>query len=205
MAGPGARRLYLLFTPAACSGDPWWTLREALRGGVDLVQWRVKQRDPAGLRRALALCTEAGVPVIVNDDVELAVAAGAAGAHVGQGDLPAAAARALLGPDRWLGVSTHSTAEIDAARAAGADHLGFGPLFPTATKGYTEGQPPGALREAVVRATPLPVFAIGGISPATVARVVAEGCRRIAVSAALLQATDPAGVARALRAALATT
>lgn len=196
-----SRRLYLLFTPELCRGEPFATLAAALAGGVDLVQWRVKQSDPTGLRRCMELCAEAGVPVLVNDDVELAVASGAAGAHVGQQDMPAARARALLGPRRLLGVSTHSLAELRAAERDGADHVGFGPCFPTATKGYATAQPAGALRAALA-ATRLPVFAIGGITAANLPLVLAEGATRIAVAGAILQAEDPGAAAAGLAAAL---
>jgi thiamine-phosphate pyrophosphorylase len=200
--GPVSHSLYLLFTPALCAGEPWSTLERALAGGVDLVQWRAKRDDPDGLRRCMAICAARDVPVIVNDQVALAVRFGAAGAHVGQGDLPAATARRILGPDRWLGVSTHDHAEIEAARTAGADHIGFGPMFPTRTKGYAEGQPEGALEEALILAGPLPVFAIGGIDAAGIGRILRAGCRRVAVSGAILAAADPERAAATLRAAL---
>src|SRR5689334_2839415 len=158
-------RLCLLFTPALCRRDPWRTLARALRGGVDLVQWRVKHRDVDGLAQCLHVCRAAGVPVIVNDDVQLAVDHQADGAHVGEEDMPAVEARALLG-GRWLGVSTHDPAQIRAAAAAGADYIGFGPCHPTATKGYTEGQRPDAVAAAIRTAAEhdLPLFAIGGIN-----------------------------------------
>ncbi len=197
-----AQRLYLLFTPELCRAAPPDTLRAALAGGVDLVQWRaIEARPRAELVAALEICGDADVPLIVNDDPELAVAVGAAGAHVGQDDMPAAAARAVLGPDRWLGVSTHDVPQIQAAERDGADHLGFGPCFPTATKGYREGQTDEAIAGALV-ATDLPVFAIGGIDADNVGRLVALGVRRIAVSRAILAARDPERAARQLAAAL---
>jgi thiamine-phosphate pyrophosphorylase len=194
--------LYLLFTPSACRGEPWGTLAAALDGGVGLVQWRVPWRDLAGVERCLALCRARGVPLIVNDDVELAVACGADGAHVGQSDLPAAQARRRLGPRARLGVSTHDPAQVRAAVAAGADHVGFGPCFATGTKGYAAGLPPGSLRAALAVAA-VPVYAIGGIDAANLPELLAEGCSRIAVSRALLQAPDPAAAARRLVAMLA--
>lgn len=193
--------LYLVFTPARCRGEPWQTLREAVRGGVDLVQWRAKDGDREGARRCLLICRELEVPMIVNDDAALAVELGADGAHLGQEDLPADQARALLGTEMLLGVSTHDLEQIAAAEAAGADYLGFGPVFPTETKGYTEGQPRGALR-AAVRATELPIFAIGGIDPGRVGQVRTEGCTRVAVCRSILAAADPGAVARDLRRAL---
>ena len=141
-------RLCLLFTQALCARDPWWTLEEALRGGVDLVQWREKLGTPAQLERTLAICAPSGVPVIVNDHVQLACSSAAAGAHVGQDDMPAATARKLLGT-KWLGISTHDEAQVQAAIAAGADYLGLGPCFATATKGYEVGLPRETLRAAL--------------------------------------------------------
>ena len=195
-------RLYLLFTPELCAGDPWQTLTAALDGGVQLVQWRVKAADSAGLTRCIRLCSERelAVPVIVNNHVQMAVDHGACGAHVGQRDLAPAEARRILGSSHCLGVSTHTMAEADAAVGAdaGSDYLGFGPCFPTATKGYRHGQPAGALAQAIAH-SPVPVFAIGGIGPDNIEEVLAEGCRRVAVSSAILSATDPRAAATLLR------
>ncbi|HLQ39002.1 MAG TPA: thiamine phosphate synthase [Planctomycetota bacterium] len=195
------RRLYLLFTPAACAAEPWATLRSALRGGVDLVQWRVQQPDRAGLERCQRLCRDAGVPLLVNDDVMLAVRVAADGAHVGQGDMAAGGARRLLG-SAWLGVSTHDQQQLADAIADGADYVGFGPCFPTATKGYTAGKSHDEIA-AAVRASTVPLFAIGGIAADNLPTLLGLGVQRIAASAAILQATDPAAAAAALRQQLA--
>ncbi|MCB9870801.1 MAG: thiamine phosphate synthase [Planctomycetes bacterium] len=195
------RRLYLLFTPVQCAGEPWETLAAALRGGVQLVQWRVAEADPMGLQRCVRLCTEHDVPVLVNDHVALAAAAGAAGAHIGQDDMPAAAARALLGPERYLGISTHHADQVRRAEADGADYLGLGPCFPTATKGYRQGLDPAVL-EAARRVASLPVFAIGGLDAARIAALRRCGFRHFAVSGAVLGAEDPEGAAAALRRAV---
>ena len=195
-----AARLYLLFTPTLCAGDPWRTLGAALDGGVQLVQWRVKGQDPAGLGRCIRLCSERDVPVpiIVNDQVQMAVDHGACGAHVGQQDMAPSEARRILGSSRCLGVSTHNMEQVQAALDAGSDYLGFGPCFATATKaGYHTGQPAGALAQVVAH-SPVPVFAIGGIGPDNVDQVLAEGCRRVAVSSAILAARDPREVAEQL-------
>ncbi|MGE3878648.1 MAG: thiamine phosphate synthase [Planctomycetota bacterium] len=198
---PLIERLYLLFSPAACRADPFATLADALAGGVDLVQWRVKERDEEGARQALAICRAHGARMIVNDDVELALTIGADGAHVGQDDMPARRARRLLGPHRLLGVSTHDLAQIDRAALDGADHLGFGPMFATATKGYAQGLPAGSLEDAL-RHTSLTIWPIGGIDHCNLGRLQAEGARRIAVSRAILGADDPRAAAHSLRAAL---
>lgn len=185
------RRLYLLFTPELCRGDPWQTLTDALTAGVHLVQWRVPTPDEDGLRRCLELCTRHSVPVIVNDHVDLAVASGAAGAHVGQDDTPAADARSRLAEEQCLGVSTHSVAQATAAVNAGADHLGLGPCHPTATKGYDEALPHSVIRD-VLEAVDVPVFAIGGITADRLPRLKDLGFRHFAVSSAIL-AADSAG------------
>lgn len=194
-------RLCLLFTPSACRLDPWATLARAVDGGVDMVQWRVKGDARPLSEHCRDLCAALAVPMIVNDDVDLAIALDAAGAHVGQDDLPAAQARARLGPRRLLGVSTHDLAQLVAAEAAGADYVGFGPCYPTATKGYTHGLGASAAG-AAVRHTRLPLFAIGGIDASRARELAAAGCTAIAVSTAILTSDDPAGAARALRDAL---
>ena len=175
-------RLYLLFTPDLCRHDPWQTLRAAVTHGVDLVQWRVPGRtkpSASELASCREICAAAGVPLLINDDPGLARAIDAAGAHVGQDDLPAAEARALLGAARWLGISTHDAPQIRAAVADGADYVGFGPCFPTATKGYTRGLVATGAAE-VARDAPVPVFAIGGIGAPQVPVLRALGLDRIA-------------------------
>jgi thiamine-phosphate pyrophosphorylase len=198
MSFPG--RLYLLYTPAACRGAPLDTLAAAIAGGVDLVQWRSKTEDRDGFAACRDLCRSKGVPLLVNDDVMAALRWRTAGAHVGQDDLPAEAARKLL-VGAWLGVSTHDLAQIKAAANAGADYIGFGPCFPTTTKGYTNGKSPVEVEAAVHAAAELrlPLFAIGGITPANLLPLRAIGVDRIAVSSAVLQADDPGAAARALR------
>jgi thiamine-phosphate pyrophosphorylase len=194
------RRLYLLFTPSLCAADPWRVLAEAVQGGVDLVQWRVKAPDPAGFEQCREICRAARVPLIVNDDVMLAVRGQTQGAHVGQEDMPAAAARRLLG-QRCLGVSTHDLSQIGAAVAAGADYVGFGPCFPTATKGYEQGVGAAAIEDAVAAAAAadVPLFAIGGITAANLLPLRMLGIDRIAVTSAVLQAADPRAAAAQLR------
>jgi len=175
----------------------------ALAGGADMIQLRDKAgslRDLLPQARAIqALCRSRGAVFIVNDRVDLALAADADGAHVGQEDLPAASARRLLGPRRLLGVSTHSLAQAEAARHAGADYIGFGPMFATGTKatGYT---PRGleALR-GIYRAVSLPILAIGGISLENVSLVIEAGATAPAVISAVVAAPDIAAAAAAFR------
>lgn len=211
-------RLYLLFTPALCRGAdrdpgaPFCVLEQALDGGVPLVQLRCKGADKntpapasevaATLERTLEVCSRYSVPVVVNDHVALAAqgAAGVAGAHVGQDDMPAREARALLQPGQWLGVSTHDLDQVRAAEAGGADHLGFGPCFPTETKGYGQGQPEQRIAEIAVQAT-LPVFFLGGLNGGRIRQLRGLGASRFAVSGAILGAERPDQAAQHLLAA----
>ena len=171
----------------------------ALAGGADMIQLRDKTGDLRALlpqaRAIQALCRSLGAVFIVNDRLDLALAAGADGAHVGQEDLPAEAARALLPPGRILGVSTHSREQAEAAREGGADYIGFGPMFPTGTKetGYT---PRGVEMLRQMRATvSLPILAIGGITLENVAEVIGAGATAPAVISAIVAAPDIAAAA----------
>ncbi len=190
-------KLYLLFTPELAGPRPWRTLQAALRGGVDLVQWRKQERDDDGFQQCRAICAEHAVPLIVNDDVMAAVRGHAHGAHVGQDDMPAEVARRLLG-DQWLGVSTHDLPQIKAAAHAGADYVGFGPCFASATRGNDTGL---ALEQIEAAATQchLPLFAIGGVTPANAGMLYGLGVRRLAVCRAILEAEDPEAAAVRLR------
>ncbi len=191
-------RLYLV-----CPQIDGARLRAALRGGVDMVQLRIKHADDALILRAAEevreACAEAGALFLLNDRPDLVEQAGADGVHVGQDDASIAQARELVGPDRIVGISTH--APEDLATSGGADYAGVGPVHATPTK---PGRPAVGLdyvRHAAAHAT-LPWFAIGGIDPANVADVVAAGATRIAVVRAITQAEDPEAAARALKTAL---
>lgn len=140
--------------------------------------------------RALAQqCLKAGAIFIVNDHADIAAAIRADGVHLGQDDLPIAAARRVVGRTALIGISTHSLAQAEAAQAAGADYIGFGPVFPTGTK--DAGTPRGLddLR-AVTSRMAIPVIAIGGITEANAGAVIAAGARGIAVISAVLAADD---------------
>lgn len=183
-------------------------LPAALAGGVDVFQLRDKAASDAELlaaaEEARAICRAAGAPFVLNDRPDLAVAAGADGVHVGQDDGSVAGARAVVGPERIVGLSTHEPAHLAAcAGPAGPDYAAVGPVHATPTK---PGRPAAGLayvRHAAAHAPAgLPWFAIGGIDRATVAEVVAAGARRIVVVRAVAEAADPEAAARALRAAI---
>jgi len=181
-------------------------VRAAVGGGVTLVQLREKQADDRrflDLARALvALLAPSGVPLILNDRVHLVADAGAAGAHIGQEDGDPAAARAILGPDRILGVSAHAPEQARAV-AGIADHLGVGPFAATTTKADARA-PIGAQGVAAVRAaSPLPIVAIGGLTAANAPAAIAAGADGVAVVSAIARAADPAAAARDLRKAVA--
>ena len=193
-----AARLYLV-----CGEQTDAFLERALHGGVDIVQLRLKDADDettvATARRYVAVCRAHGVPLILNDRPDLVSATGADGVHVGQDDVPVAQARALVGPDRIVGLSTHSPAQIDAAAAqAEVDYIGVGPVHATPTK---PGRPAVGLdlvRYAAAHAA-TPYFAIGGIDAGNVVTVRSAGATRIAVVRAITDAPDPEAAARALR------
>jgi thiamine-phosphate pyrophosphorylase len=189
-------RLYLV-TPAR--PDLAAFLEAAIRGGVDLVQVRERALTDRELLRVLEearqVTARLGVPLVVNDRPDLAVLCGADFVHVGQEDLPVAAARRF---GVGVGLSTHASREIDAAES---DYIGVGPVFATPTK---EGRAPVGLdliRYAAERAR-VPWFAIGGIDGSNVRDVVAAGASRVAVLRAIGNASDPERAAAELRGAL---
>jgi thiamine-phosphate pyrophosphorylase len=178
-------------------------LEAALRGGVDVFQLRDKSGDDdAVLAKAAAarrLCSAAGALFLLNDRPDLAVASGADGVHVGQDDVPVEEARAVVGPDALVGLSTHSRAQVGAANDAGVDYIGVGPVHATPTKA---GRRPVGLDLVAFAAAHarVPFFAIGGIDTGNAAAVVGAGAQRIAVVRAIAQADDPEAAARRLRA-----
>ena len=190
------RRLYLV-TPVRPDFSAF--LRAAIRGGVDVVQVRERDRGDGALLEALREARETtsalGVPLVVNDRPDRAVLAGADAVHVGQDDLPVAAARRF---GLAVGLSTHASAEID---AADADYLGVGPVHATPTKEGRSAVGLELVRHAAAHAR-VPWFAIGGIDRTTVEAVVGAGATRVAVVRAIVDADDPEAAARELRSAL---
>ncbi|MCA1689291.1 MAG: thiamine phosphate synthase, partial [Actinobacteria bacterium] len=167
---------------------------------VDVLQLRDKEASPptllAAARAARRRCADRGVLFIVNDDPRLAVVAGADGVHVGQDDIAVADARTIVGPDLLIGLSTHTPAQVDAAR--GVDYIGVGPIHATPTKPGRTAVGLDLVRYAAGHA-PVPFFAIGGIDAGNVASIRAAGAARIAVVRAIAAAADPAAAAAALR------
>jgi thiamine-phosphate pyrophosphorylase len=214
MSRPFDPTLYLVTDTALCRPRPVAdVVRAAVAGGVTTVQVRDKtasRRELLELTRAVqaALADRPDVALWVNDAVDVALLAGADGVHVGQDDLPPAEVRALLGPDRLLGFSVSSVAELDVARALPAgtvDLVGIGPVWTTPTKpdaGSALG-PDGvrALAEAA-RAAGSTTVAIGGIDASRAAEVAATGVDGVCVVSAVCTAPDPAEAARALRASI---
>ena len=190
-------RLYLV-----CDEQPDEFLATVLGAGVDIVQLRIKDAGDeeivaAGRRFARAAAAH-GALFILNDRPDLVAATGADGVHVGQDDTPVSEARAIVGPDRLIGLSTHSPAQVDAAADLDVDYIGVGPVHATPTK---PGRPAVGLELVGYAAehTGFPFFAIGGISPENVDAVRSAGADRIAAVRALTDASDPARAARQLR------
>ena len=168
-------------------------VREALEGGVTLVQYRVKTASSAEMyAEALqlkALCDSFKVPLIINDRLDIAMAVGATGVHLGQDDLPCAAARKILGEDYIIGVSAHNPAEARAALLCGADYLGCGAVFGTATKADVKKLGTDGLA-AICKAKGLPVVGIGGVTADNYREVRAAGADGAAIVSGILAQPD---------------
>jgi thiamine-phosphate pyrophosphorylase len=180
------------------------TVASALGGGAVLVQYRDKTASRAHRRRqaeaVLALARAAGVPLLVNDDVELARAIGADGVHLGRDDATLAAARARLGPDAIIGVSCY--ADVDRARRlaqAGADYVAFGSVYPSSTKPDAPRAPLAVFHASA--GLGVPRAAIGGITAGNAPLLVAAGADLLAVIGAVFDAADPRAATRAIAAA----
>ena len=203
-----AARLYLCTDARERQGDLPEFLDQALAGGVDIVQLRQKGLEAGEELRYLevfaAACAAHGALLAVNDRADIAYACGADVLHLGQGDLAAATARAIIGPDAVIGLSSHAPGETSAASAdPAADYFCAGPVWATPTK---EGRPAAGLElvsYAAGLATSRPWFAIGGIDEANLDEVLAAGATRIVVVRAITEADDPRAAARRLRSRLA--
>ena len=202
---PSMLRLYAVTDRSwsADEADFWRRVSEAMEGGAQVVQLREKHLSHEAMLRAaerfVALCRSHGAVSIINDDVEAAAASGADGVHVGQEDLEAGRARALLGPDKLIGVSAHNVEEALAAQAAGADYLGVGAAFVTDTKSDASPISRETIR-AITAAVDIPVVAIGGIGPENILELAGCGLDGVAVVSALFAREDTKEAARQMRA-----
>ena len=199
-------RLYLI-TDARPTLQPFEAFLEAaVAGGVGMVQLRDRELEDGDLLRAAIrgarACARLKIPFIVNDRADIAKASGADGVHLGQTDLPPAAARNILGPGAIVGLSTHSAEQIDASEREPVDYIGVGPIHATPTK---PGRP--AVGSALIRYAAAhcsrPFFAIGGLEPSNAAEVTAAGGRAVSVLRFVAKARDPQAAAREMVAALA--
>jgi thiamine-phosphate pyrophosphorylase len=201
-ARPRQFALCLLLTRALCRRDWRDVAREAVEGGVDLVQVREKEMDAAELVahvRAVRDAIGSRATLVVNDRLDVALAADADGVHLGTTDLPIAAARRIAGSRFLIGASTHSLDEARAAVAAGADVCGVGAMYASALKPELTPSGEAYLRAFLAEFPHVPHLAIGGISVGRIAALAHAGCRGIAVSSAICGADAPGEVARAMR------
>ena len=180
-------------------------VREAILGGASIVQLREKQLAGGDLcrlaGRVQAVCRELSVPFILNDDAELAARLQADGVHVGASDMSAAEARALLGPERIVGVTARTIEQAKAAEAAGADYLGSGAIFGSATKRDAKPMTPGLLRQ-ICESVRIPVVAIGGIGAANISQLRGLPVAGAAVVSGIFAQNNVFGAARKLRTSL---
>ncbi|MFI6118573.1 thiamine phosphate synthase [Streptomyces sp. NPDC051064] len=196
-------RLYLCTDARKRQGDLPEFLDAVLAGGVDIVQLRDKGMEAAEELEHLAVfadaCKRHGALLAVNDRADVAHAIGSDVLHLGQGDLPVPAARAVIGDDVVIGRSTHAEAEVDAAVAeAGVDYFCTGPCWPTPTKPGRHAPGLGLVRHAASLGTTRPWFAIGGIDAGNLDEVLDAGARRVVVVRAITEAADPAEAAASL-------
>ena len=192
--------LYAMVDTAA-GHEPVALARILLGAGARILQLRLKEagsREFLSAARAInALCHEHGAILIVNDRADIAKLSDAAGVHVGQTDLPLAAARAITGPGKIVGVSTHTIEQAREAAAEGADYVGFGAIYSGGVKNVKNAQGLERLR-AVRAAVPLPIVAIGGITEATVPDVLAAGADAAAIITDIVRSADIAAKVRAI-------
>ena len=202
---PEQLRLYLVTDRGLSLGrDIEWIVGEAVAGGVSIVQLREKDIDTRefvalGLRLK-ALLAPLGVPLIINDRVDVALAVDADGVHIGQSDMPYDVARRLLGPDKIIGLSVETLDQVKEANLLDVDYIAVSPVYSTPTK--TDTAPPFGL-EGLRQAVSLsrhPGVAIGGMNAATAPAVLATGIDGVAVVSAICSAPDPRAAAAALRA-----
>jgi thiamine-phosphate pyrophosphorylase len=199
--------LYVLLTESQCRAGLEQTARAAIRGGAQVIQLREKELEGAEqmkwARRLRDTCSEGNALLIVNDRVDVAIAAGADGVHVGQKDLSPDEVRQVAGESLLIGRSTHS---VEQARVAvekeGSDYIAVGSMYATRTKEGFELRGPQLARAVYEENWPVPVFAIGGITAQSISELRAAGVKRVAVSSAVAESADPERAARDIREAL---
>jgi len=191
---------YAMVDPAG-GHEPVALARLLLDAGARILQLRLKDagaRDFLAVARAITpLCRAHNATFIVNDRADIALLADADGVHLGQEDLPLDAARRLLGPDRIIGVSTHTVEQARAAEANGADYIGFGAIYSGGLKNVKQAQGLDRLR-AVRQAVRIPIVAIGGITEATLPEVLAAGADAAAIITDVVRAPDISAKVRSL-------
>lgn len=196
------RELYMLVTEELCHHGSGPAVRGALQGGAGIIQLREKQLNDRELvacgRRIREWTREAGALFIMNDRPDLAVLTEADGVHVGQEELSVKDARRIVGPDKLVGVSTHTIEQARQAVLDGADYIGVGPVYPTSTKQFSNFAGLDFVRQVAAEIS-LPAYAIGGINLENLAEVLKAGARRVAISGALCGAAHPAEVAQQFR------
>ena len=199
-----------LFTLYAVTDRTWlggtslsWAVKQALAGGITLLQLREKNlTDRKMLQEAqelLPLCHQHGVPLIINDRVQVALDAGADGVHLGQGDMSPREARAILGPDAIIGVSARTVESAQKAEQEGADYLGVGAVFSTSTKTDAKNISLETLGQ-IARVVHIPVVAIGGIGPDNILELLGCGIQGVAVVSSIFAQKNIAQAASHLRA-----
>lgn len=197
-------KVYFIMGSVNCRQAPAKVLSEAIAGGVTMFQFREKSTGALTAearynlgRRLQKICSANGVPFIVNDDIDLAIALDADGIHVGQEDLCALAIRQLLGEHKIIGVSAHSLAEAKQAIADGADYLGIGPIYPTTSKDDARAvQGTKIIEELRDSGISIPLVGIGGITEHNAAPVIAAGADGISIISAIAGTEDSEEAAR---------
>jgi thiamine-phosphate pyrophosphorylase len=192
-------RLYVILDAGMLTEPAGETAKKLIEAGVRLLQYRDKKAAARELwsesRAIVEVARQAGCSFFVNDRPDIACLVGADGVHVGQEDLTAEQARALVGPDRWVGVSTHNIKQFEEAAATSADYIAVGPIFSTSSKANPDPVVGTELLRRVRNLTEKPIVAIGGITLERAPEVLAAGADSVAVISDILQAKDPAAKA----------
>ena len=180
--------------------------RLAIRGGADTIQFRQKHGGIRNIlieaRKVAQVCSDASVPLLIDDRIDVAQATDAQGVHLGQEDFPVGAARSILGPDALIGATATKTEQVVAAYEQGADYVGFGPVFPTTSKRNPKSvKGPEGVQDAS-EAVPIPIIAIGGITYDRVRPTLEAGAHGVAVLSAICTAKNPERATARFRAAI---